>query len=201
MKKWHLTLVVVIIVVAIIIASFIIRNQDDNVKYDGKRVYHYEIDVILLTPGNFTLHLPVPIASRVNSPLHNTPTALMNNIEITGPGQFSIITTPYGYAIQIMGNDSVHLVAHREFQIPANDSEEDYVFDDLSMHLDYYPFTDYRIFFNGSATGVNISFSCYNEGIYVNGGYNNEWGFEGFLPSGWSIIELLIEKTSDIEVY
>ena len=192
MKKITWIVIIVCLILILAIVSYFLPTDDD---VSENRIFHFEVKVTVQEEGNYTFLFPVPIASRANSPLKNMPTALLDNLTIDGVDNYSIISSEHGYALQINASNSFHVIVHKDFQLPTNDTDRDYIFDDISMPGSTHE--NHWIFFNGTDNNVLVNYSCYKKENYLNGS-DFEWGFTKELDIGWNEFDMLIYYAPDI---
>ena len=138
--------------------------------------------------------MPVPIASRIESPIKDQPIRLINELEIiNGNTSYSIINTEYGFALNVSGFGNITLVGHWEIDDPTTEEESYYLFGELSMYTDHLIKGPHMIFFNSSSNDTILDFSCYNKRSHSRGGHNYEWGIQQHkLINGWRIVDIYI---------
>jgi len=149
-------------IVRVILIIGLIVGADIGVYYaiykDASYEYeiHYEV-TIYSNNTNFTVQVPIPLQK-------NRPSKLMDQLKMTsGSGNYSIVTTQYGYALQVRGMSEVHMSAIKKAVASPDEPDASIVDDiyftgDLSMKRE----GSWREYWFNSTSNVTMDFIVYS---------------------------------------
>jgi len=114
---------------------------------------HYEV-TIYSNNTNFTVQVPILLQD-------NRPSEHMDELKMTsGSGNYSIVTTQYGYALQVQGMSEVHISAIKKAVVTPDDPIVDdiYFTGGLSMKKERV----YGVYWFNSTSNVTMEFIVYS---------------------------------------
>lgn len=202
MQYTNMAIFLTLIMISSSLSGCIDNSTDNNV--EERVVVHYEVNIISNNTTEEIVYLPVPLSSsyvNYKNPNQDRPIKLMDELSVVnGTGNYSVINTTFGYALEIRFNKSLHIIGHKEIKINSpNDFKNDYVFRNISMAItDRYDSSN-RIHSNG--TPVIQFFSTYYsaEARYYEDGEDRiaysklDWGLENYtLGEGWQTVNIFI---------
>jgi len=142
-------ILVIGLIVGVDIGMYYALYKDASYEYE----IHYEV-TIYSNNTNFTVQVPIILQN-------NRPSKLMDQLKMTsGSGNYSIVTTQYGYALQVQGMSEVHISAIKKaVQSPDAPIVDDIYFTGgLSMKKE----RDYGVYWFNSTSNVTMDFIVYS---------------------------------------
>lgn len=164
------TFSIMVIVLIIFLSIFYIWYSDNKVSYE------YSIEITTANNNNIELYIPIPLTNDEKI------SEITDYLKIEkGNGQFDIITTDYGKALQIKSSGNITLASSGKsgesvFQTFSliNDSL-------INKPIKFWIYTNFSI----PSANVYLSLKCKEIGPQ----YEREISFLGNLQSGWQLID------------
>jgi len=184
-----------IIAISLLVAIGFWMAYHNGLNSKDYTIFHYELRIKTNSTEIYRILVPVPLASRVDSPLQGLPTQLMKELKVTeGSMEYSVTNSTYGWALNISCSGNASIIGHKEFQNPQNAEDRDYHFEVLSMTTASRTIGPHRVYFN-SSVNISLDFSCYNRRTHPRGGHNLEWGIKDYVPTdGWQTVNIYIDS-------
>ncbi len=191
MKKKLIIVIIIITILILIISIYWVSNRKLNEKW----LIYYEINISTNSTDPYFIYLPVPIASRVDSSIKDQPIKLMDELQfIEGDGKFSIISTKYGYALNLSGIGNIRLIGKWDVENPSTKEESYYLFNDVSMETEGNGKEHHFFYFNSSNNNTYLDFSCIEKNENEIGSSHYELGINNYnLKKGWQDIDIYIK--------
>lgn len=191
MIRRHLFVLTCIIVSAILIISIYYWNDSGSPLTEGKDIYTYFIKIEAMDAVDYTLYVPIVFNYGTENP-----SEIMNSLTIVNAnGNFEIINTSYGKALQIIGNGNISLQSRNEVYVSyAYPSMANYTEDPLSANSEY----NIMVFCNQTSTNPTIKLQwsldiwhdTESKGISISTG-----NFPVTLINGWNEVNVHVTES------
>ncbi len=213
MSKVFSTLKIVIIICVVFLLSGCINDEDNNDNKNNEETIYYSY-ILTIQPShnsNFILYLPCIVHGNwidmKNQHELDGELITSNNVFeiIEGEGEVSIISTPYGYALNISGSNFIKIQITRnnlsEINTDGgnpnirlsliNDSDNDGRKDDEYGNVQHW------LFCNSSDENCDIDISLIFDIHYSKDSFSGTIEISGLLQNGWQLVNGTKEAAAD----